>query len=327
MGMRESFAGFSSMPLRLVVLLLFISFGVGALKAQNEAMSTAWQMTQNYYNPASVGSESLLRITALYRQQWIGIEGAPANIMLLADSPLGRDKLSHGVGLAIVGQKKGLFTHVDAKAQYALQLKILKGKLSVGIELGLINSAFDGTKVFIPEGEELNPNDPAIPTTLVSGRTFDTGAGLFFSHPKFYLGIGTKHLFAPKLQLETNYYLRIPRSYSAMAGYNFIPSHSLLSWYPSLLAVTDFRAYRIDVGLMVGIAQKYFAGVMYRPNNAAGFTLRAIWGRIRLSYAFEMPISELARGNYGTHELCISYAMPILPKKDKGLMKKSIRLL
>lgn len=311
----------------LMCLVLLLSVGGKELLAQNEAMSSAWQETKNHYNAASVGSEPLLHITALYRQQWIGIKGAPANMMLLADAPLGSGLLSHGVGIAFVGQKKGLFTHVDAKAQYALQLAIFKAKLSVGVELGLVNSAFDGTKVVIPEGDQLNPNDPAIPTKLVSGRTFDTGVGIFFSHPKFYVGLGAKHLFAPKLQLETNYYLRIPRTYNAIAGYNFIPSQSLLSWYPSLLAVTDFKAYRIDIGLAVGIAQKYFAGVMYRPNNAVGFSLKALWGRIKLCYAFEMPISELARGNYGTHELCISYAMPIAPKKDKGLMKKSIRLL
>lgn len=310
----------------LFTLFLFLGGG-GLLHAQNEPLLSQWQSLPSYYSPAAVGSEDLLRITALYHQQWIGIQGAPANMALVAGMPFAMGRFSHGVGVAFVGQKKGLYLTIDAKAQYAFGMKLLGGKLSVGVEVGLTNSSFDGTKVFIPDGEGLNPNDPAIPTTQVSGRGFDLGAGLYFSHPRFYVGFGAKHLLAPKIPLGTSHIYQLDRTYNALAGYNFTPSNSLLSYHPSVLAVTDFRAFRVDIGFAVGIAKSYFVGVMYRPNNAAGFQAKAIWGAVSVGYAFEMPITELARGNYGTHELVVSYAMPVSKPKTKGLMKKSIRLL
>lgn len=309
----------------------FISLFIGTkalfLFGQNEASISQWQENISHYNSASIGSSPLLDLTVLYRQQWIGIEGAPSHIYLLANAPLSSGKFYHGIGIDAYGEKKGLYKTISLKAQYAFKIKIKKGVLSTGIEMGLINSSFDGTKLFIPEGNGLNPTDPALPSTLVSGRTFDIGSGIFFQHPAFYLGLSAKHLLAPKLQLGTNHYIRIPRSYNLLAGYNFTPTNSLLSWYPSLLAVTDFRAYRIDIGLTLGIAKSYFAGIIYRPNNAIGLQLKAIWGKFKLGYAFEMPTSILARGNFGTHELLLSYALPIAPKKEKGLKKKSIRLL
>lgn len=314
-------------PAPIFILLTLLLGKCGVAVAQSDAMTGLWQETTTYYNPSLTGTRGLLVVTALYRQQWIGIKGAPAHMTLFGEAPFERGKISHGVGISFVGQKKGLFTTVDAKAQYAFILSLMKGKLAAGVELGLVNSAFDGTKVFIPDGEGLSPSDPAIPTTQVSGRGFDAGVGISFTHQKFFIGIGAKHLFAPKILLGTNHYFRLSRTYNAIAGYNFSRSSSLLSWHPSCLLVTDFRAFRIDVGLTVGIAGKYFAGLMYRPNNAAGFNFRAEFGKVRIGYAFEMPISELARGNYGTHEVCLSYVMPMPKKRDKGLSKKSIRLL
>lgn len=314
-------------PKNLIAFGVLLLLCTWPLLSQQDPMTSNWQQTKGLYNAGTVGSHEQLYITALYRQQWIGIQGAPANMTLFADAPLSFLGRKHGVGVAIVGQKKGLFVNTDFKAQYAFQLKLLGGSLAIAIEAGLFNSAFDGTKVFIPDGEGLNPSDPAIPTAQVSGRAFDTGAGIYFTHRRFYLGIAAKHLLQPRVPLGTNHYLRLVRSYNAMAGYNITPRNSLFSWHPSVLAVTDFNAYRIDIGLTVAFAERYFAGVMYRPNNAAGFSIGAKWGKIRIGYAFEMPISELARGNYGTHELVVSYSMPINPKKDKGLKQKSIRLL
>lgn len=313
--------------LRFIIVLLCCACSGVALRAQQDAVINQWQRTKNAYNPATAGDKEEIHITALYRQQWIGIEGAPANMGMLGSGPITFLGRKHGVGIALLAQKKGLFINTDFRAQYAFQQKLWGGILSGGIELGIFNSAFDGTKVFIPDGEGLNPNDPGIPSTQVSGRAFDTGVGLFYNHRRFYIGVAAKHLLEPSVPLGTNHFLKLKRTYNAMVGYNIIPSETLLSWYPSVLAVTDFNTYRVDISLEVAYAKHYFAGLHYRINNSAGFSVGALWGKFRLGYAFEMPTSVLARGNYGTHEVVVSYAFPIQKQKNKGLKTKSVRLL
>lgn len=325
--MKEAMHSYGIIRLLTTIGIVFY-IGIGyTLKGQNDPITGNWLETKSLYNSATIGDTSAINITALYRQQWIGVEGAPKNILLVAHSPFSFAELNHGIGVTLIGQQKGLFTNVEALAQYAFKYNLLGGTISAGIELGFINSSFDGSKAFIPDDEGLTPNDPAIPNTTVSGRGFDMGAGLYYTHSKFFMGMAVKHLFTPKVQYDTNHFLLFDRTYNAMAVYNFGRTESLLSWHPSVIAVTDLKAWRIDLGITMGIASKYFARIMYRPNSAAGFGVKAIWGKVSLCYAFEMPISVLARGNYGTHELTVSYALPKTKKKDKGLIKKSIRLL
>lgn len=107
------------------------------------------------------------------------------------------------------------------------------------------------------------------------------------------MGFGAKHLLAPKIPLGTSHTYQLDRTYNALAGYNFTPSNSLLSYHPSVLAVTDFRAFRVDIGFAVGIAKSYFVGVMYRPNNARAFRQRRFGERSRWAMPLRY-ITELA---------------------------------
>ena len=306
-----------------VVLLLLPAFA----RAQQDAVLTNYRSLLGYYNPAFSGLRNELFLTAAYHQQWIGIKGAPMNIAVLADAPIKVQGTYLGVGLSVLAQKKGLYTNTEASAQAAYAFPLLKGKLSIGAQVGLFNTTFDGTKVEIPDGEGLNPNDPSIPLTAVSGKTFDAAAGLYYTHPKFYSGVAVRHIPNGRVRLDNTYYLNLPISMNAVVGYNIMPKNSLLSWHPSVFALTDFHTYRVDLNLDVHYAQKFEAGLMFRPLSAAGLRLGMNLGKVHLGYAFEMPINELVRGNYGSHEVVVSYSLPLSPAKEKTAQYKSIRLL
>lgn len=295
--------------------------------AQHSALMSQYKPLQTYYNPGYTGLRTDLILTAASHVQWIGIEGAPINIAVLADTPFALGKHTIGLGLVVLGQKKGLYTNTEAGVQLAYSIPIRSGRLSMGLQAGLYNSTFDGTKVVIPDDEGLSPNDPSIPLNVVSGKGFDAAAGLFWQHPKFFVGVGALHLTSPRIRLQPVYFLRLPLTMTAVAGYNIQPSSSLITWHPSVFAMTDFNSYRVDVNLDLCYANKFEAGLMFRPINAAGFRMGINLGKTKLGYAFEMPINEMARGNWGSHELVVSYALPITPPKKKLATYKSIRLL
>ena len=173
----------------------------------------------------------------------------------------------------------------------------------------------------------MTPNDPSLPQTPVSGRNFDLSAGILWHTPRYFIGVSGRHLTMPRITLDRLYYQKVPIHINAVCGYNITPPGALLSWHPSLFASTNLTSWRVDVNLDVRLAQRWEAGLMYRPLQAAGLRLGALFGKCHVGYLFEMPTSQLARGNWGSHELVITYALPMSSHKKGTNSYKSIRLL
>lgn len=313
---------------RLVSGCVLLLVAVVELGGQNDPIYSDSQRLQSYYNPAAVGLQTDLLLTAAYHQQWLGIKNAPSNLMVSAHTERRWGQSYHGVGLVVAAQRAGLFARTEAMAEYAYQMRWKGGKiLSIGTGVGLINLTYDGTKAVIPDGGEMSPNDPSLPQTSMSGRTFDLSAGVFWHTPTYYIGVSGRHLTVPRVSLDQLYYRREPIHLNALVGYNITPIGALLTWHPSVFASTNFTSWRVDVNLLMRIAGRWEAGVMYRPLQAAGFRLGGDFGKIHVGYLFEMPTSQLAHGNWGSHELVLSYALPITTRKDGTNRYKSIRLL
>lgn len=309
------------------VLLLLLGVRALPLMGQYDAVFSQYDRAATFYNPAAAGGQEELDITAIYHQQWVGIPGAPANISLLANTQVDFLERKHGVGVAFLTQKKGLFVNTDLAGQYTFFLPLFKGQLGIGLQVGLFNSAFDGTKLFLPDGEGITPNDPALPLTRVSGKSFDSAVGLSWRNKRMYVGVASHHLLAPRVRLSNNYSIELKRNYTFHSSYKFSSETSLLTWTPSLLLLTDFKAWRIDANLQLEYAERFRAGVMFRPMNAAGFSLGMKFGSVAVGYAFEMPINQMAKGNWGSHELAVSYLLPLKKNKNREVRYKSVRLL
>ncbi len=312
---------------KIYALGLFLLTFVFTLQGQYDAIYSQYNKMSSFYNPAAVGQQKGLLLTAAYHQQWIGVKGAPANFHISGNSRVKFLNWEHGFGFSASGQKKGLFLQTEISGVYSFLLPLWGGCFSLAFQGTLLTSTFDGTKVYIPDGEGLSPNDPAIPLTRVGGKAFDASVGIMYSHPKFFVGFATRHLFHPKIRFKEMHYLSLPRNYILQGGVTIKSLGSAVTWYPSFLAMTDLQSYRVDVNLTIGLYEKFFAGLLFRPINAAGFNLGMRWDKVFVGYAFEMPITEIVRGNWGSHELLVSYLIPFKKKKNKGVRYKSIRLL
>ena len=71
----------------------------------------------------------------------------------------------HGVGLQLMNDQIGLFTHQRLAAQYAFKRRLLGGMLSAGIQAGFISESFDGSKVDV---EASTPSFVQVPTVSFS---------------------------------------------------------------------------------------------------------------------------------------------------------------
>ena len=306
--------------------------------AQTDAPLNHYFTAMTAYNPAAVGMQSEIKATALYRLQWVGLdEGAPKSIFVAADMPYRFRETQNGVGIILFNDDKStLYKDMYAAAQLAHKRRLGKGTLSIGLQVGMVNSTYQGSKARpVPEGADGSADhaseDDAIPKEDLTAKGLDLAAGVMYSTDRYYIGLASTHLTAPTLQLNDNFGRKVMREYNLMAGYNIALRNPLVELRPSLLVRSDLHMSVGDVTLRA-IYKKMFNrglgvrvtdsgttnGILYLGADIAGF---------RVSYAYEYPFSALSRTTFGSHEAVVTYRLQLnLPKGGRN-RHKSIRIL
>lgn len=312
-------------PLLFTIVLLLTC--VSLTRAQYDVRLSQYFQAKPYYNPASVGATEDLNILALARMEWVGIKGAPLSFFAMADMPLTLGKTQHGVGVVLLTESIGLFQNTHVGLQYAYKQKLFGGTISGGFQIGLVNQSFDGSKVEMVESEYHQQTDEAIPTSQVSGMGFDMNFGLFYTHKKFYAGIGMAHLIEPELQLGENAYSYIGRTYNFMGGYNIQLPNPLFELQPSVFLLTDLQSFHTDITARLEYNKMFNGGVSYRVNESVGILFGVKIGRFQAGYAYDFPITALGQATSGSHELYVRYLLKLKKTKTGKNRHKSVRIL
>ena len=107
-----------------------------------------------WFNPAAAGKKAVINVTGAYAMTMAGFEHNPNTFYVGADMPFFALNNYHGVGLNLMSDKIGLFTHQRIAAQYAFRRKLFGGDLSAGIQAGLLSETFNGSEVVLREPED-----------------------------------------------------------------------------------------------------------------------------------------------------------------------------
>ena len=252
----------------------------------------------------------------------------------LGDMPFKFLEKRWAVGLNISSQSMGLYRSINAAAQLAYRKRMLKGELSIGVQVGIINETFKGTEVFIPSDDEYHDtNDDAIPQQDIAGTGFDAAAGLHFTHKYFWVGISATHLNQPSISLKTEnseddmYEFQAGRTYYFMAGGNIPIKNTLFELQPSVFFKTDTQYWTAEATARLRYKKFLSAGVSYRWKDAVAFHIGAELKGVTLGYSYDFPVSNIIKGTSGSHELWLGYNLKLdLGEKNKN-KHKSIRLM
>ena len=317
--------------------LIFILFSLALLsplkvKAQYDVHFNQYWGLKGFYNPAWAGQTDKLNISGTYSMQMMGFTRAPRTMFFGADMPFSLFNKKHGAGAGFFSDAVGLFRNQRTWLQYSYkhQFRKSKSRLGIGIQVGIINVAFDPTDINLGEVDD----DPAFPKQEESGTSLDFGVGAFYSHPKFYVGFSGQHLTMPTLELGTTEAgttskIKIDPMVYFTGGYNIQTRNPLVSIQPSMLLQSDFSSMRLDMTgrVMYTFSERVFVGgLTYSPGISFTFSLGATIRGITVGYAYEAYTSKIGIGN-GSHDLVVSYAMDInLFKKSKN-KHKSVRIL
>lgn len=253
-----------------------------------------------------------------------GFENAPRTMHFGADMPLYFMNHYHGVGLQLVNDQIGLFSHQQLIAQYAYKQPLFGGTLSIGLQGGILSEKFKGSGLDLE-----NSDDPAFTKSDVNGVAIDLSAGLYYTHGSWYAGASILHATAPSIELGDRSIYDIARAYYLTAGYNIRLRNPLLSIHPSVLAHTDGTSHRVNVTTRLKYTHEQkmmYAGVGYSPSNSVTALIGGFFHGITIGYSYEIYTSVLKIGN-GSHELFVGYQTDLNFQKKGRNRHQSVRIL
>lgn len=306
---------------RIFFFLIWTTFFVSSVCAQTDVAFTHFWMMEPQFNPAAVGIRPNLRVMGCYSNQMSGYTDNPKTMFLGADTPF---HPNHAVGMYFLNDEIGAFSHKRVAVEYAYRFRLCGGLLSLGVQGEILNEGLDGGKLDVED-----TSDPAIPSGTVNGNRIDGAAGIYYSHPLFYIGVSSLHLTSPTVTMGEKNQVDVKRSYYFTAGYNIALSNPLYTIHPCARWMYDGVSDRTDLSIRAQCAnekQRLFAGVSYSPSVSAALFVGGMFHGVVLSYSYEAYTGGVGLGN-GAHELTLSYEIDInLAKKGKN-RHQSVRLL
>lgn len=298
--------------------------GCCAARAQYDVLFSHYWDMETTFNPGAVGKQAKLNINGAYAMSMVGFEDSPNTFYVGGDLPFFALNSYHGVGGSLMSDQLGAFTHQNIAVQYAHKRKLFGGTISVGVQVGFLSEKFDGSDIDLEDS-----SDPAFASGEMNGSSIDLGAGLYYTHGRWYVGLSAKHLTAPLVELGETNELQIDRTYYLTGGYNIRLRNPFLSIPTSVLVRTDMVGYRADVTgrLQYNHDNKnMYAGVTYSPTNSVTVLVGGNFHGINVGYSYEIYTSAISPAN-GSHELFVGYQQDLnLYKKGKN-KHKSVRHL
>ncbi|SFZ91469.1 type IX secretion system membrane protein, PorP/SprF family [Flaviramulus basaltis] len=279
------------------------------------------QFTQYMYNtisvnPAYAGSREALSIVALHRSQWVGFKGGPITQTLSIHTPLRNDRI--GLGLSFIEDDLGPqnFTYLYGDFSYSLPTGT-DGKLAFGLKAGFTQFSFDTDF----RSDQSNINDPLIYGTE-DRWTPNIGAGIYWSTNRIYAGLSTPRILNNDTSNKSDFKALERISYYFTAGGVIDLSKSVKFKPAALIKATNGAPISYDLTANFLFNEKFWLGGSYRINEQTaaigGIADFQVSRQLRIGYAYEKPISEIADYTTGTHEILLIYEFKFLSSKLKS---------
>lgn len=323
----------------VLAAVLLVSIAYSAF-AQQDPMFTKYMFNSLAFNPAYAGSKGFMDVGLLYRDQWLGFEGAPTTQSFWLHSPLKSERV--GLGLNIIHDQIGATRTITANASYAYRIPLNAEdlKLAIGVQGGIANWRADWGELDIRD-----PNDPAYvdPTPTVWLPNF--GLGLYLSNQLFYVGASVPHVIDHDLRrdnITTERYARQYRHIFFHGGMAIPLSGDDIIFKPSFLIKNvglfgDFRGSNnnlpevgapteFDIDLSVQLYRTLWVGASFRAafeafNDKSSIDSGDVWAQyrmkngLRVGAAWDFTLTKINKASNGSFELMLGYEFDY--KKDR----------
>lgn len=296
------------MNIKLSILLISVSFGLLLLPmnsayGQQESQYTQYMYNTMHFNPGYTGSRGSLNMTGIYRNQWVGLDGAPKTLTFGMHSPIGVQGV--GLGLGFMSDQIGPSSQSFIEADFSYTINVAEElKLSFGVRGGLSLLDVDPSKLLI-----YDPNDYNLERKNYSSPR--VGAGAYLYADNWYVGLSSPNF------LETEHFDDVvvatateKAHFYLMGGYVFTLNPDLKLKPAFLAKAVSGAPLSVDVSANLLMYERVTLGVAWRWDAAvsalAGFQVN---DNIFVGYAYDYETTELGRYNHGSHEVFLRFEL------------------
>src|SRR5699024_4901509 len=213
------------------------------------------------FNPAYTGSRGSLSLNGIYRNQWVGLDGAPETLNFGAHSPIGVKGV--GLGVNFTSDKIGPSSQSFIEGDFSYTINVgEETKLAFGSRGGISLLDIDPNKLLI-----YDPKDYTLQReNYLSPRI---GAGMYLYTDNWYVGLSSTNF------LETEHYDDIQVStatekahFYLMGGYVFNISPDLKLKPAALMKAVSGAPLSVDVSANALLYDRVTFGLAYRWDAA-----------------------------------------------------------
>ncbi|MEI7420847.1 MAG: type IX secretion system membrane protein PorP/SprF [Prolixibacteraceae bacterium] len=293
---------------RFSILFLFLMF-TARLFAQQDPMYSQYVFNGLLINPAYAGSREVLNATALYRNQWVNIPGAPKTGAFSIDSPVKNQKV--GLGLNVVFDKIGVTNHSGISGIYGYKVYFSpQSVLSFGLQAGI--GFFNSTNTEVRYTND-NNIDPAFQEDY--HRVLPNfGFGTYFHSDRFYAGLSVMDILGKAIEnriypnMANDLNINVVTHFFINSGYLFDLSRDI-HFQPSVLVkYVSGAPIEGDFNAVFSIYDLLAFGVSYRSFASVDFLMQVkVSKQLSLGYSYEYSTNELSNFTSGSHEIVLRY--------------------
>lgn len=292
--------------MRKVISIIFWLFLPLFIFGQNTQLTNQYIFNPIALNPAIAGSGDALRANLLYRNQWIGFEGAPKTLTFSAHSPMRKQNM--GLGICVISNQIGVSNETNLIGNYSFRIKMNNGSFFMGLGGGLlmINTAWS-------ELQANDLNDYLIQNNSPTYLIPEVSIGVYYSTKKYHFGFSLPYMLSYTFNLskdkydvrnkisEYTYILSGDYSFDLQKDFKIVPS-LMLKYQKKSKADFIFMSRLIymdkySIGMAYDTEQKNFKGMFQFQLNK----------QFKLGYMADFNASKLNKYKIGSHELMIRY--------------------
>ena len=298
--------------IKIIIVVIFTLIGTLSYSQQNPQY-TQYMYNMNILNPAYAGSQGTLSIGLLGRTQWAGFEGAPRTMTAVIHAPVGRNV---GLGLSMITDEIGPIKEQHVFADFSYTLKTSdEGRLAFGVKGGI---SFQNINFFKLSRQQ--QNDPLFSNNLNESYP-NFGSGIYYYTNKLYVGLSMPNMLETRHFKKRNGIITSASErmhYFLTGGYVFEISNDLKLKPSAMIKAVKGSPLSIDLSANALMYNMFELGISWRTDDSvSGMVNFLVAPDLRIGYAYDYTLSNLAAYNSGSHEVFLLYNVEL----SKGNLK------
>ena len=299
--------------MKKLILIFFILLIAQQSHAQQDPQYTQYMYNMNVINPAYAGISEGLSVGALYRSQWVGLDGGPETFTFNIHSPVGKQL---ALGLSLISDKIGPVEETNAYVDVSYTIPVgMETRLAFGVKGGF---TFHDICLHCPT--TVDPGDPFFSQNS-NESTPNIGAGVYFYKPnKYYVSVSVPNILngvhldanGTKIGSESEHLF-------AAAGYVFDLSENFKLKPHALLKQAFDAPLSYDLNANLFMYDIVEVGIGYRLDDSlSGMVNFQVMDNIRIGYAYDAIQSDLDIVTNASHEVFINFDLNFSSKVSRS---------